>query len=203
MIYLDDDIAGFDFEASLPLLSEQRRQQALKFKHDQGRKTCAMAYLLLCRALREEYGISECPLFEYGEHGKPAIAGRPDIHFNLSHCREAVVCAVADCPVGIDVESIRDFSESLVDYTMNAREVAQIRQAADPRREFIRLWTRKEAVLKLSGRGISNDIKNVLADFTGTIETIDHPRLGYICSVATDGLEKLPETTNYIINKVI
>ena len=38
MIYLNDDIAGFDFEASLPLLSEQRREQALKFKYEQGRK---------------------------------------------------------------------------------------------------------------------------------------------------------------------
>jgi hypothetical protein len=35
MIYLNDDIAHFDFEASLPLLSSQRREQALKFKHEQ------------------------------------------------------------------------------------------------------------------------------------------------------------------------
>jgi 4'-phosphopantetheinyl transferase len=48
MIYLNDDIAGFDFEASLPLLSEQRREQALKFKYEQGRKTCSAVYLLLC-----------------------------------------------------------------------------------------------------------------------------------------------------------
>ena len=48
MIYLNDDIAGFNFGAALPLLSEQRREQALKFKYDLGRKTCAMAYLLLC-----------------------------------------------------------------------------------------------------------------------------------------------------------
>lgn len=36
MLYLNDDIAHFDFEAALPLLSEQRREQALKFKHEQG-----------------------------------------------------------------------------------------------------------------------------------------------------------------------
>ena len=102
MIYLNDDIAGFDFDAALPLLSEQRREQALKFKYELGRKTCAMAYLLLCEGLQKEYGLTERPVFEYGEHGKPAIIGHPDIHFNLSHCREAVICAVSNRPVGID-----------------------------------------------------------------------------------------------------
>ena len=73
MVYLNDDIAHFDWEAALPLLSEQRREQTLKFKHLLGRKTCAAAYLLLCEALRKEYGITEKPIFEYGKHGKPFI----------------------------------------------------------------------------------------------------------------------------------
>ncbi|MBR5055074.1 MAG: hypothetical protein IKX07_05760 [Bacteroidales bacterium] len=95
MIYLNDDIASFDVEAALPLLSEQRREQTLKFRYELGRKTCAAAYLLLCEGLQKEYGITERPLFEYGEHGKPFIVGHPDIHFNFSHCREAVLCVVS------------------------------------------------------------------------------------------------------------
>ena len=114
MLYLNDDIAGFDFEAALPLLSDQRREQALKFKFELGRKTCAMAYLLLCEGLRKEYGITERPVFEYGEHGKPFIIGHPDIHFNVSHCREGVICVISDRPVGVDIESIREYTESLV-----------------------------------------------------------------------------------------
>ena len=121
MLYLNDDIAGFDFEAALPLLSDQRREQALKFKFELGRKTCAMAYLLLCEGLRKEYGITERPVFEYGEHGKPFIIGHPDIHFNVSHCREGVICVISDRPVGVDIESIREYTESLVRYTMNDR----------------------------------------------------------------------------------
>ena len=182
MIYLDDDIRGFDFEAALPQLSEQRREQALKFKHDQGRKTCAMAYLLLCRALREEYGLTEKPLFEYGEHGKPAIVGHPDIHFNVSHCREAVVCAVSDRPVGIDVESIREFKDSLVRYTMNDLELQRISQAERPEVAFIRLWTMKEAKLKLTGEGITNNLKDVL-DGSECFQTVVNEEKGYIYSV--------------------
>lgn len=184
MLYLNDDIAGFNFEAALPLLSEQRRQQALKFKHEQGRKTCAMAYLLLCEALRQEYGITELPVFEYGEHGKPFIVGHPDIHFNFSHCREAVICAVSDQPVGVDVESIREYKESLARYTMNDQELEQIARAERPDVEFIRLWTMKEAVLKLSGRGIVDDLKHVLTDTkTSELTTVVDPEVRYVYSI--------------------
>ena len=34
MIYLNDDIQHFDFEAALPLLSEQRREVAMRFKFE-------------------------------------------------------------------------------------------------------------------------------------------------------------------------
>lgn len=182
MLYLNDDIAGFDFEAALPLLSEQRREQALKFKHEQGRKTCAAAYLLLCEGLRKEYGITEKPVFEYGEHGKPFIIGHPEIHFNMSHCREAAVCVISSRPVGVDVESIREYKDSLVRYTMNEAEIAQITQSSRPEETFTRLWTMKEAVLKLSGEGLRNDMKTVL---TGRerIETVVNTERGYVYSV--------------------
>lgn len=182
MLYLNDDITHFDFEATLPLLSDQRREQALKFKHELGRKTCAAAYLLLCEALRKEYGITEKPVFGYGEHGKPYILGHPEIHFNFSHCREAVLCVVSDRPVGCDVESIREYKESLVRYTMNEAEIEQIEQSPDPAETFIRFWTMKEAVMKLSGEGIRNDMKTVLKG-TEQIETVVNQEKKYVYSV--------------------
>jgi 4'-phosphopantetheinyl transferase len=181
MIYLNDDIAHFDFEASLPLLSSQRREQALKFKHEQGRRTSAAAYLLLCQGLREEYAIGEPPLFSYGEHGKPEIVGHPDIHFNLSHCSEAAICVISNRPVGVDIESIRQYKESLARYTMNDREMQQILAAPEPDVAFIRLWTMKEAVLKCSRHGLVDDMKTVL---TGRkqITTVVNRERGYVFS---------------------
>ena len=186
MVYLNDDIQGFDFEAALPLLSAQRREQALKFKHELGRKQCALAYLLLCKGLRQEYGITERPVFEYSEHGKPQIVGHPDIHFNISHCREAVLCVVSDQPVGCDIESIREYKESLARYTMNDTELEKILHSPHPEQAFIRLWTMKEALLKLTGEGIRNDIKDVL---TGqeSFETVENTERGYIYSILYTG----------------
>ena len=182
MIYLNDDIEAFDWQAALPLLSEQRRQQCLKFKHELGRKTCAAAYLLLCQGLRREYGIEEPPVFEYGEHGKPAIVGHPEICFNMSHCREAALCVLSDRPVGVDVESIRRYSESLARYTMNDREMQLILKARRPEVEFTRLWTLKEAVVKRSGEGIRNDMKHVL-DGLKEAKTEINEKKSYVFSI--------------------
>jgi 4'-phosphopantetheinyl transferase len=184
MIYLNDDIEHFDWEAALPLLSDQRREQCLKFRHELGRKTCAAAYLLLCEGLRKEYGIEQTPVFEYGEHGKPVIVGHPEICFNMSHCREAAICVLSDKPVGVDIESIRNYNESLARYTMNDAEMAQIEQAERPEVEFIRLWTLKEAVLKRSGEGIRNDMKHVL-DGLKDAKTVINEKKGYIYSVVS------------------
>ena len=129
MIYLNDRLYDFDLQEALSQLSDQRREQALRYKFELGQRTCAAAYLLLCEGLRKGYGIMEKPVFEYGEHGKPFLVGHPNIHFNLSHCREAAICIIDSKPVGIDVESIREYRQSLVDYTMNADEVHQIQQA--------------------------------------------------------------------------
>ena len=164
MVYIDEHIMDFDLDAALQQISEQRREQALRFKFERGQRTCVLAYLLLKKALHEEYGITANPVFEYGEHGKPALVGHPEIHFNLSHCREAVACAVSTRPVGIDVESVGRYDDGVARYTMNDRELRLIAGAQRPDVAFIRLWTMKEARLKLTGEGITDDLKAALDD---------------------------------------
>ena len=180
---VSEKIWDFELEAALKDISEQRREQALKFRHEQGRRLCVLAYQLLKHGLREAYGITENPVFEYNEHGKPSIVGHPEIFFNLSHCKEAAACVISDRPVGIDVESIREYKESLVRYTMNDVEVSQIESSSDPASAFIRFWTMKEAVTKLIGTGISNDMKTVLNRTDLQFETHECLEKGYIYSV--------------------
>ena len=180
---VSEEIWDFDLEAALEEISEQRREQALKFRHEQGQRLCVLAYQLLKQGLREAYGITENPVFEYNEHGKPSIVGHPEIFFNLSHCKVAAACVISDRPVGIDVESIREYKESLVRYTMNDEEVSQIESSSDPASAFIRLWTMKEAVTKLIGTGISNDMKTVLNRSDLQFETHECLDKGYIYSV--------------------
>ena len=183
MLYINDHLHDFDLTAALAELSEQRRSQALRYRYELGQRTCAAAYLLLCEALRKEYGIEEKPVFIFGEHGKPSIEGHPEIHFNLSHCREAALCCVSDRPVGVDVEAVRPLRDGLVEYTMNDAEIAEIREAAEPALAFTLLWTMKEALLKLTGEGINNHLKEVLRRDDVVFETTAGPNARYIYSI--------------------
>lgn len=139
---------------------------------------------MLQRALREDYGISEPPLFDFGDHGKPLLAGRPDIHFSLSHCREAAACVVDTVPVGIDVESLDSYDPDLLLQTMSDDEQRLITTAPDPRLAFIRLWTMKESLLKMTGEGMTDDIRNVMTDsrlINARFHTTVYPR--FVCTI--------------------
>ena len=187
---MSEDIWTFDLEAALKEISPQRREQALKFKFEQGQRLCVLAYRLLKQGLREAYGITENPIFEYNEHGKPFIEGHPEIHFNLSHCKEAVACVISDQPVGVDVESVRSFNDSLVHYTMNEDEIREIESAEDRAVAFIRLWTKKEAALKLEGTGISKDMKQVLQQKNLDFETFVDAYRRFVYSICRFNIKK-------------
>lgn len=166
----------------IPQVPEPRRSDALKFKHTFGRFACLKAYLMLANLLHSEFGLDEFRM-ETGEHGKPYIADRPDIHFSISHCQKAIAVVVSNQPVGIDVESFRRFSDGLLDKTMNADEKAAILSSDVPEEKFAALWTCKEAVFKMQGTGITDNLHNILSGgvTTGTKLNLEK---GYALSVA-------------------
>ncbi len=184
MLLINDRLHDIDLEDSMPHLSEQRRLKLLQYRSDNERQASAAGYLLLCWCLQQKYGISEQPIMEYGQYGKPRIVGHENIHFNISHCRCAAICAVSDSPIGVDIETTDRYSTRLAEYTMNGDELQQIRQSENPAIEFTRLWTMKEAFLKMTGRGISKNIKNVLVGCTAHIETTLSSDGRYVYSVA-------------------
>lgn len=183
-IYIDENINDFDLDEAMTLLSEQRREQVVRYKLEGPRRQAVAAYLLLRKALREMYGIYDAPVFEYDANGKPSILGHPEIFFNLSHCRKAVACVVADSPVGIDVEETCRFSDSIARYTLDDEEYESVVKADNPSQAFIRLWTMKEALLKYTGEGLRRDIKTVLRlSPANKVEFLTELHDGYVVSV--------------------
>ena len=162
MVYIDDQPERYDLQALFATASSQRQAYALRYRHEHDQRLCVAAYQLLQQALNIEYGISEMPLFDYDSHGKPSLAGHHEIYFNLSHCHEAAACVVSNAPVGIDIESIGRYDEELVETVMNTDEQRIIRQSSNPPLSFIRLWTMKESLVKLTGEGLSKNMQDVL-----------------------------------------
>ena len=185
---LDNLALGSDeLEERILALPEWRRILARAFKKEQGKKECTMAYQLLCQMLREDYGITAPPAFAYGEHKKPYLIDYPYIHFNLSHTKKAIACIVSDKPCGIDVESLGRYNERIARYCMCDEEMEQINASHDKDVAFISLWTKKEALLKLTGEGITDDLKTGLFSprMEGvTLETFVNEEKGYCVSIA-------------------
>lgn len=156
----------------LPLVSDQRRQQALAYKHLFGQFCCLKSYELLMQLLvssgfwTPDTGF---PTFFYNEHGAPCLEHGPC--FSISHCKHGIAVAVSEKPIGIDIEHIRTAKPELVARTMNEKEQNVICSAPSPDVAFTRLWTQKEAVLKMQGTGILSidGMKNTLV----AIEHID------------------------------
>lgn len=162
MLYVDTDIQGFGLDEAIAALPEWRRAQVTAIHREQGQRLSVMAYRLLCKALREEHNIDFPPSFAYEEGGKPFLKDHPHIHFNLSHCRAGAACAVADHPVGVDMETVRPYKDALARHALSDDEYARVAASPDPAAAFIRLWTMKEAFAKLTGRGLRDELKTLL-----------------------------------------
>lgn len=177
-----EQITEEEIQHLLPLVSDERREEALRYKYLFGQFACLKSYVML-REMLEERGMAHPFRFERNEHGKPFLADFPEIHFNLSHCKSGIAVAVAEQPIGIDIESYREVSDSLVRYTMNEEEQRIIKESDDPIRIFTEYWTKKEAVFKLRGTGITHDLHGLL-NGDEVVETHVNPEKRYAYSVA-------------------
>lgn len=121
-----------------------------------------VARRLLGHGLQRAFGMRpDAVAIERDARGKPRLAGRPGVHFNIAHCPRAVAVAVADQPVGVDVEEVRARDPYVAARCFDASEVARVEAAPDPDREFFRYWTLKESYVKALGSGLSYPLRRV------------------------------------------
>ena len=168
-----------EVQRMLPLVSAQRREQALKYKHTFGQFCCLKSWLMLFDDVEmSRYQDIE---WKYNEHGKPYLEGGP--YFSISHCKAGIAVAIDDAPIGIDIETIRHANEDLVERTMNEKERLGIRELG--MREFTRLWTQKEAIVKAEGTGIYSfeQLQHVLST-SRHLEISTTEKDNYIYSIA-------------------
>lgn len=121
-------------------------RQEYEYQHMAGHR-------LVQYALKRSFGLEQAA-YTYSSGGKPYISGHPEIQFNLSHTKGILACAVSDRPVGIDVEGIRPVLPSVL-RKMTERERAYILSADDQAEAFMRVWTMKEACIKMTGQGLA------------------------------------------------
>jgi 4'-phosphopantetheinyl transferase len=158
-----DPAQHFD-EARRCLSNEETQRTALFFKNaDRVRYALAHAMLRTLLARRLQAAPAEIA-FATSPNGKPRLVGqRADVAFNLSYGDGMAVLAFAHRPVGVDVEAVRDDLEfgEIGRRFFRSDELRYLESGPDSsggpgvRNRFFRLWTRKEAVLKALGVGLS------------------------------------------------
>ena len=185
MVSIFDDmtqVTEAEVQRMLPLVDEQRRNEALRYKHLFGQFACLKSWLML-KELLAPLGIHDLKM-DFNEHGKPFLVHHPEVHFNLSHCKNGIAAVVDLSPVGIDIESFRKGNLALINRTMNPMEAEWIRSSSDPIETFTQYWTKKEAVVKLRGTGIVDDLHHALNGDGYRLETHINREKRYAYSIA-------------------
>jgi 4'-phosphopantetheinyl transferase len=154
-------------ERQFAVLSEDERARAARFHFPKDRR----AYVIAHAALRAILGLytSREPAdvrFELGPYGKPALVDGNGPYFNLTHSGAlAVVGLSSDREMGVDVEQLREMSdlESMAARFFTPAEQADLRRfpPAARGRAFLDGWTRKEAVMKALGLGVSQPPESI------------------------------------------
>ncbi|MCX4824717.1 4'-phosphopantetheinyl transferase superfamily protein [Streptomyces sp. NBC_01142] len=157
-----------DAVAHRGLLDADEAARLAAFHRSADRDAYAVAHVTLRRLLGERLGqtpqavtmarepCTHCS----GPHGRPHVPGYA-VHFSLSHTGGIVMIALAEAPVGIDVEALPDpATVSEVAARLHPRERTELAAlpAAERPAAFARCWTRKEALLKATGVGLNEDL---------------------------------------------
>jgi len=142
-------------------LSDAERERARRLRFHRDRRRFMVARARLRELLAARLGVApESVELAYGTHGKPRLGSQSAWRFNLAHCDDVAVYAFSTAnEVGIDIEAIRQEREAdaIASRFFSRRENAEYSGLA-PRDKpvgFFNCWTRKEAVVKALGEGLS------------------------------------------------
>lgn len=136
------------------MMDEERRRRVNDIAGEDDRRRTVAGELLACRLLAQRLGCGEgeVPL-RWDEMGKPTVDA-VGVYVSVSHSGPYAVCAIADVPVGVDVEVVRSADEKFMRRVCSEAEMAYIRVGDDGDcARFWEIWTAKEALFKLTGKG--------------------------------------------------
>lgn len=156
------------------ILTAAEIEKSERFYHRQD----AQSYLLarvVCKILFSQYNhipLSELELIS-GTYKKPSIQVQSHIQpifpfFNWAHSGDFLLIGFSQIEVGVDLETYRHFDfTSMLDEILNPEEIRFVHTHSNPMWAFLYLWTRKEAVLKGLGSGLTDQLYRfpVLAPF--------------------------------------
>ena len=174
---LSDDV----FEALLPYAEPYKQKNIKSHSKKDEADRMLVGDMLLKYVLKKQFSIPMSNLnIQLGEFGKPYLPDYPDVHFNISHSGDFVVCAVSQSPVGIDIQTILTDKERIARRVLSSEKLQEIEESTEPDLLFTKYWAEKEALLKLVGCGFSGEVNEDDLQFKRKTIVTDQ----YVLSVA-------------------
>lgn len=150
-------------DESTALLSPDEQERARRMARPELRERYVVAHAALRRVLSGYLGVAPQRIeFDTEAFGKPCLKPGPGVAplaFNLSHSGDLALVAVANMgPVGVDVEELREVSDTTALARRYFAVAEQARLEGVPEsgrsRAFLSQWTAKEAFIKATGEGL-------------------------------------------------
>ncbi|MDN0196788.1 4'-phosphopantetheinyl transferase family protein [Streptomyces sp. S.PNR 29] len=155
------------------VLTSVELRRAAAFRFDRDRDDFVAAHLLVRLCAGRLLGVpadtlslvQHCADCGSREHGKPSLAGLPDVHVSLSHTQGVVAAAVGRQRVGVDVEraTVPDTVLVAAERVLSDVELRTMRASALPDRYFLRQWVRKESLVKIGETRLGDMAKTDLS----------------------------------------
>ncbi len=180
--------------ALLSLASPHRRARALRYAKREDRIRCLVVEYLM-RKLYERMGYDPADFaLAAKENGMPYLLHNPDLFVSASHAGRYVTVAIADAPIGIDVETLptRIDLEALAKhyYTEHERRVPEQLRQDEKDRHLLSVWTGKESYRKRYGCALPGGLSSFSVDVAGgrafTDDGVDPSSLLSFFTVAPD-----------------
>jgi 4'-phosphopantetheinyl transferase len=152
------------------LLAPDEMDRARQFRFGYLTRRYRVGRARLRLILGEQTGLDPSAIeFSLGPLGKPMLADGPS--FNVSHSGGLLMIGIApDGNLGVDIEIAKPKQDllELAEYCFSSEELRDILklQGDEQRSAFYRIWTRKEAVVKADGGGLSMSLRafSVMSD---------------------------------------
>lgn len=177
------EISNYEEEYPLhwSILDVNEKQQASNFKNEHFRLRYVAIHAKLRTLLAQAVDTNPEELrIEIAQHGKPYLTDYPDVSFNLSHTANTMAVAITShCVLGIDIEICKPRANlsALVEKCFGEEEKRFWYQLPENQKtqEFYRFWTRKEAFVKATGRGIALGLKQCVINPIRPTEFLNIP----------------------------
>jgi 4'-phosphopantetheinyl transferase len=161
------------------ILSPLEQHKADRFRFPIHRLRYIAAHYHLRQTLSTYLDVSPDRIdFDYAEHKKPflSIPEKSSVQFNLAHSGDLAIFGIdLTHPLGIDIEKIQDtYNIDIAERFFSIQEQEALHPLEEPEKRFAfyRIWARKEAMIKATGKGLAQSLSAFSVSVTDKTETI-------------------------------